>query len=144
MTDNTSTTNAAPTPAPATGAAITALLQKFVAADPAMFDLIAPDIDFRIDHYRDEADTAWQAARTLPELIGVVQRLGQEIFPKGTRALGIDSYALGNGWYLTNFHQRFFYGLDQREVTSLTHILSHENAGKVDFFREIVTNIVDL
>lgn len=142
MTDTTAPITAAP--APATGAAITTLLQKFAAADPAMFDLIAPDIDFRIDHYRDEADTGWQAARTLPELISVVQRLGQEIFPNGTSALGIDSYALGNGWHVTNFRQQFFYGLRQREVGSLTHILSHESAGKVDFFRETVTTIVDL
>lgn len=129
-------------PVAASGATITTLLQKFAAADPTMFDLIAADIDFRIDHYRDDADTGWQVARSLPELAAVIGRLGQEIFPRGTRALGIDSHALGNGWYLTNFHQRFFYGLQQREVSSLTHILSHESDGKVDYFRETVTNIV--
>ncbi|MGD9866051.1 MAG: hypothetical protein AB7S99_22855 [Pseudodonghicola sp.] len=133
------TTQTAPT---APVAAITTLLQKFAAADPTMLDLIAADIDFRIDHYRDDADTGWQVARSLPELAAVIGRLGQEIFPQGTRALGIDSHALGNGWHLTNFHQRFFYGLQQREVSSLTHILSHESDGKVDYFRETVTNIV--
>lgn len=131
------------TDTPETGATITTLLRKFAAADPSMFDLVAPDIDFRIDHYRDEADTGWQIARSLPELIGVVQRLGQEIFPKGTRLQSVETRALGNGWYLTDFHQRFFYGLRQCEVSSLTHILSHESDGRVDFFRETVTTIVD-
>jgi hypothetical protein len=127
-----------------TCATITTLLRKFAAADPTMFECVAPDIDFRIDHYRDAADTSWQVARSLPELIGVVQRLGQEIFPKGTRLQSVESRALGNGWYLTDFHQHFLYGLEQREVSSLTHILSHESDGQVDFFRETVTNIVDL
>ncbi|MGE4328316.1 MAG: hypothetical protein AB7E21_19720, partial [Pseudodonghicola sp.] len=83
------------TDTPETGATITTLLRKFTAADPSMFDLVAPDIDFRIDHYRDEADTGWQIARSLPELIGVVQRLGQEIFPKGTRLQCVETRALG-------------------------------------------------
>jgi hypothetical protein len=51
---------------------------------------------------------------------------------------------LGDGWHLTLFNQRFFYGVRQRDVTSLTFIVSHETDGLLDFFRETVTNIVDV
>ncbi len=123
--------------------AIGQLLRKFTQGDSTMFDHVAPDIDFRIDHFHDEADTSWQTAQSLNALISVVGRLGQEVFPKGTIALGIDTQDLGDGWCLTRFNQRFFYGIRQADVTSLTYIMSHETEGKVDFFRETVTNIVD-
>ena len=97
-----------------------------------MFEYIAQDIDFRIDHFGDETDVSWQSAKT------------QDVFPKGTESLGIDTQNLGAGWHLTCFNQRFFYGVRQREVTSLTYITSHETDGKVDFFRETVTNIVNV
>lgn len=118
------------------------VIAKFVAGDPTMFDLIAEDIDFRIDHFRDDADVSWQQASSRESLIAVVQRLGQEIFPKGTHALGIDTFTLGNGWYLTRFKQLFYYGLQQRDVTSVTYITSHESDGVLDFFRETVTNVL--
>jgi hypothetical protein len=131
------------TPVPSDTTAIGQVLAKFAAGDPSLFDLIAENVDFRIDHYDDDADTAWQQADTRTALMGVVGRLGQEVFPRGTEALGIDSFALGDGWHLTCFNQRFFYGLRQREVTSLTYIVSHETEGRLDFFRETVTNIVN-
>ena len=30
---------------------------------PTLLATIADDVDFRIDHYRDDADTSWQIAR---------------------------------------------------------------------------------
>lgn len=119
------------------------VLAKFVAGDPSLFELIAEDIDFRIDHFRDEVDTAWQQADSRNALMTVLGRLGVEVFPVGTEALGIDSFALGDGWHLTCFNQRFFYGVRQKTVTSQTYIVSHEADGRLDYFRENVSNIVD-
>lgn len=120
------------------------VLARFAAGDLSLFELIADDVDFRIDHFRDEADTSWQLATSREALMGVIGRLGQDVFPKGTEALGIDVFALGDGWHLTRFHQRFFYGERQRDVTSVTFIISHEADGLLDYFRENVTNIVDV
>ncbi|MEZ6001585.1 hypothetical protein [Hyphomonas sp.] len=120
------------------------VLARFAAGDLSLFELIADDIDFRIDHFRDEADTSWQLATSREALMGVIGRLGQDVFPKGTEALGVDVFALGDGWHLTRFHQRFFYGERQRDVTSVTFIISHEADGLLDYFRENVTNIVDV
>ena len=120
------------------------VLARFAAGDLSLFELIADDVDFRIDHFRDEADTSWQRATSREALMGVIGRLGQDVFPKGTEALGIDVFALGDGWHLTRFHQRFFYGERQRDVTSVTFIISHEADGLLDYFRENVTNIVDV
>ena len=120
------------------------VLARFAAGDLSLFELIADDVDFRIDHFRDEADTSWQLATSREALMGVIGRLGQDVFPKGSEALGIDVFALGDGWHLTRFHQRFFYGERQRDVTSVTFIISHEADGLLDYFRENVTNIVDV
>jgi len=120
------------------------VLSRFAAGDPSLFELIADDVDFRIDHFRDEADTSWQLANSREALIGVMVQLSQDVFPKGTEALGIDVFALGDGWHLTRFNQRFFYGERQRDVTSVTFIISHETDGMLDFFRETVTNIVNV
>lgn len=119
------------------------VIAKFVAGDPAMFDLIADDIDFRIDHFRDEIDTSWQQASSREALVDLVGRLGKEVFPRGTRPLGVSGIELGEGWCVTSFHQQFFYGVRQKEVKSLTYILSHEADGLLDYFRETVTNVVD-
>ena len=64
------------------------VLTKFAAGDPSLFELIAEDIDFRIDHFRDEADTSWQQADSRNSLAQVIGRLGQEVFPKLFRAWG--------------------------------------------------------
>ncbi len=120
------------------------VLSRFAAGDPSLFELIADDVDFRIDRFRDEADTSWQLANSREALMGVMVQLSQDVFPKGTEALGIDVFALGDGWHLTRFNQRFFYGERQRDVTSVTFIISHETDGMLDFFRETVTNIVNV
>ncbi|MBM2293493.1 hypothetical protein JQX09_15800 [Sulfitobacter pseudonitzschiae] len=130
-----------PHPTPVADTSIGQLLQKFTQGDPQMLSYVADDIDFRIDHFKDETDTSWQVAGTLTGLLSVLERLGTEVFPKGTTALRLDTFALGDGWHLTRFHQRFFYGVRQCEVTSVTQIISHETAGKVDYFRETVTGI---
>lgn len=122
-----------------TPAAIAQLLQKFAAGDPGLMAHIAEDIDFRIDHYADDLDVNWQAGKGLAAMGPILARLGTEVFPQGTEALEIEAQPLGDGWHLTRFHQRFFYGLQAQTVTSLTYILSHEVAGKVDYFRETVT-----
>lgn len=132
------------TPVKSEKTAIGKVLTKFVAGDLSMFELISDDIDFRIDHFRDEADTSWQQATSREGLMALIGRLGQEVFPKGTEALSVDTFMLGDGWYLTHFHQRFFYGVQQRDVTSLTYIISHEADGVMDFFRETVTTILDV
>ncbi|MEL7176211.1 MAG: hypothetical protein AAGK28_06785 [Pseudomonadota bacterium] len=131
------------TPVTASDTVIGQVLAKFAVGDFSLFELIAEDIDFRIDHFRDEVDTDWQKADTRDALVSLVGRLGEEIFPKGTEALSIDSFELGNGWQLTCFNQRFFYGVRQKNVTSLTYIVSHEENGVLDYFRENVTNIMD-
>ena len=108
---------------------------------PALLAQVADDVDLRIDHYRDEADTSWQVARDKQGLIAMLQRLAVEVFPRGTQILHTHSQPLGNDWVLTQFHQRFFYAVQQREVESLTWIVSHSVAGQVDYFRETVTTI---
>lgn len=124
--------------------AIESLLRKFVAADPNLVNYMAADIDFRIDHFRDEIDVSWQAGKGLADIATILARLGTEIFPKGTEALLISTKPLPQeGWMLTTFEQKFFYGVRGRMCTSVTLILSHETEGKVDYFRETVTNVVD-
>ena len=127
-----------------TVSAIESLLCKFVAGDPALVTYMAPDIDFRIDHYEDEADVSWQVGKGLAEIATILTRLGTEVFPKGTEALLISTQPLPQeGWMLTTFEQKFFYGLRGRMCTSVTLILSHEAEGKVDYFRETVTDVVN-
>lgn len=133
-----------PTLTGATDTAIGQLLHKFVQADASMVAHIADDINFRIEHFKDDLDTSWQAADSLPALLGVLGRLDQEVFPKGTLALGIETFSIGDDWFLTRFNQQFYYGMRKCEVTSLTHIISHETDGKVDYFRETVTNVTNI
>ena len=111
---------------------------------PTLLGSVADDLDFRIDHYRDGADVAWQQAQGKAGVLAVLQRLAAEIFPQGTRILRAHSQALGDGWVLTQFHQRFHYGLQQREVESQTWIVSHSRDGLLDYFRETVATITPL
>lgn len=117
------------------------LLNHFEKGDLALLELIADDIDFRIDHYKDEADTSWQQCQNKEEFINVLKRLNNEIFPKGTLITALASESLGDGWYLTTFGQSFWYGLIEKDVTSETFIISHELDGQVDYFRESVTSL---
>lgn len=125
--------------------AIESLLRKFVANDPTLISYMAPDIDFRIDHFRDEADVSWQVGKGMKDIGQILTRLASDIFPKGTEALAITTQALPqDGWMFTTFEQKFFYGVRGRICTSVTLILSHESNGQVDYFRETVTNIVNV
>lgn len=118
------------------------VLAAFAQGDvPALLGRVADDLDFRIDHYRDDADTSWQLARDKAGLLAVLQRLAVEVFPRGTQILHTHSQPLGNDWVLTQFHQRFFYAVQQREVESLTWIVSHSQGEQIDYFRETVTTI---
>ena len=118
------------------------VLMAFAQGDvPTLLNVIADDVDFRIDHYRDDADTSWQVARSKAELLAVLQRLATEVFPRGTAIEHTHSQDLGNGWVLTQFHQRFFYAVQQRDVESVTWITSHSQGGQLDYFRETVTTI---
>ena len=76
-----------------------------------------------------------------PALLAVLQRLATEVFPRGTAIVRTHSQDLGNGWVLTQFHQRFFYAVQQRDVESVTWITSHSQGGQLDYFRETVTTI---
>ena len=118
------------------------VLMAFAQGDvPTLLNVIADDVDFRIDHYRDDADTSWQVARSKGELLAVLQRLATEVFPRGTAIVRTHSQDLGNDWVLTQFHQRFFYAVQQRDVESVTWITSHSQGGQLDYFRETVTTI---
>ena len=118
------------------------VLTAFAQGDvPTLLNVIADDVDFRIDHYRDDADTSWQVARSKAELLAVLQRLATEVFPRGTAIVRTHSQDLGNDWVLTQFHQRFFYAVQQRDVESVTWITSHSQGGQLDYFRETVTTI---
>ena len=121
--------------------AIHRVLNFFEQGAPELVAHLAPELDFRIDHYRDETDVSWQVARNLQEIGGVLQRLATEVFPKGTKVLELTSQALGDGWHVTRFKQRFYYPVRENECESLTYILSHETDGKLDFFRETVTTV---
>lgn len=124
--------------------AIVQVMNKFVAGDISLIEHIAENIDFRIDHFADhDTDTQWQVASNLEQFVSVLTRLSSDVFPKGTTARKVDTYALGNDWYLTQFKQAFFYGVTQKDVTSETYIVSHQTDGKMDYFRETVTNIVE-
>jgi len=127
---------------PTTRFPIDHVLAAFAQGDvPTLLAYIADDVDFRIDHYRDTADTSWQQARSKMDLLAVLQRLAVEVFPKGTQIVHTHSTPLGSDWVLTQFHQRFFYAVQQREVESLTWIVSHSQNGQLDYFRESVTTI---
>ncbi|KRD13530.1 hypothetical protein ASE39_19290 [Acidovorax sp. Root267] len=127
---------------PTTNFPIDRVLAAFEKGDvPTLLGSVADDMDFRIDHYRDDADTSWQVARNKADLLAVVQRLGTEIFPRGTKIVHTHSQPLGNDWVITQLHQRFFYAVQQREVESLTWIVSHSQNGQLDYFRETVTTI---
>ena len=116
------------------------VLTAFARGDvPALLSMIADDVDFRIDHYRDDTDTGWQVAGNKAELLAVLQRLGAEVFPRGTAIVHTHSQALGDGWVLTQLRQRFFYAVQQRDVESVTWITSHSQGGRLDYFRETVT-----
>ena len=71
----------------------------------------------------------------------MLPRLAVEVFPKGTQILHTHSTPLGNHWVLTQFHQRFFYAVQERAVESLTWIVSHSQDGLLDYFRESVATI---
>ena len=118
--------------------AIDQLLRAFEAGSPALLDYIDDQIDLAIDHYQDDADISWQRCRGKMQLLEVLARLGQEVFPQGTTITHLSTTPLGNDWYLTQLQQRFWYGVDEALVKGTSLIISHENNGKVDYFRETV------
>lgn len=126
------------------GLAIQNILSKFETGDASIFSHFADDIDFCIEHYRDDTDVAWQVAKNVQQLGALMGRLGSEVFPQGTKVLGRDTTELGDGWYMTRFEQRFFYAVRQNMVESRTYIISHEIDGKLDYFRETVTTVTDI
>ena len=121
--------------------AIHQLLNRFEQGDMSLLDLIADDIDLRIDHYKDDANTDWQQCNNKSDFIGVLTRLGEEIFPRGTVINTLNSESLGEGWYCTIFDQSFWYGLEEQYVKSRTYIISHELDGQIDYFRENVSTL---
>ena len=118
------------------------VLTLFEAGDQSILQYIAPNIDFRIDHFQDSADVSWQIASDLDGFTKVLTRLAEDVFPAGTKIIDLTTTDLGMGWAFTRFEQRFFYAVQKREVQSVTYITSHETDGKMDFFRETVTTIL--
>ena len=58
---------------PTTNFPIDRVLAAFEKGDvPTLLGSVADDMDFRIDHYRDDADTSWQVARNKADLLAVV------------------------------------------------------------------------
>lgn len=53
---------------------------------PTLLGHVADDVDLRIDHYRDGADTRWQVASDKQGLIAMLQRLAVEVFPGARRS----------------------------------------------------------
>ena len=103
-----------------------------------------PTLQFPVDHVLAafaQGDIATLLAYIAEDLLVVLQRLAVEVFPKGTQILHTHSTPLGNHWVLTQFHQRFFYAVQERAVESLTWIVSHSQDGLLDYFRETVTTI---
>ena len=121
--------------------AIHQVLNRFEKGDLTLLELIADDINLRIDHYKDDAGIDWQRCDNKEGFIKVLARLGTEIFPKGTTITGLKSETLGNGWYVTTFDQSFWYGLAEEAVESRTYIVSHELDGQLDYFRENVDTL---
>lgn len=124
--------------------AIQQVLSKFEAGDASIFSHMADNIDFRIDHFQDETDVSWQVANDTQQMMELMQRLANDVFPKGTKILSQETTDLGNGWHNTRLNQRFFYAVRQNEVESITYILTHEANGKLDYFRETVTTVDDI
>lgn len=121
------------------------VLQAFAAGNVhALLGHMSDDIDLRIDHYRDGADTRWQIACGKSSVPALLQRLATDVFPSGTRINVAESRDLGDDWVLTRLEQQFFYAVQQREVSSQTWILSHSVDGQLDYFRETVTTISPL
>lgn len=117
------------------------LLNRFEKGDMSLLELVADDIDLRIDHYKDDADTQWQQCSNKADFITVLTRLGNEIFPQGTVINHLSSEALADGWFITTFDQTFWYGLAEKKVQSRTYIVSHEVNGQIDYFRENVSTL---
>lgn len=121
--------------------AIHQLMNKFEASDMGLLDHIADDIDLQIEHYQDETDVSWQICKTKQDFLVVLSRLGQEVFPKGTQILQLSSESLGNGWYTTTLSQTFRYAVQEQQVVGNSIIISHEDNGVVDYFREVVQSV---
>lgn len=121
--------------------AIHNVMNAFEKMDMGLFDYIADNVDLAIDHYKDDADTQWQKCQSKQQMAGLLGRLAQEIFPRGTKILALNSQSLGDGWYLTQFSQQFWYGILSKEVTGSSLIVSHESGGQVDYFRETVQKV---
>ena len=70
---------------------IQTLLQHFEAGSAELLGCVTEDIDLRIEHYRDDTDVSWQRAESIQGLVALLGRLTAEIFPQGTKILGLDS-----------------------------------------------------
>lgn len=117
------------------------LLKKFEEGDPSLMLFVADDIDLTIDHYKDDVDVAWQKCHNKQQFSEVLRRLGEEVFPQGTRIISMSTSDLGDGWFTTQITQKFWYGLWSQQVKSQSIIISHESRQVVDYFRETVQSV---
>lgn len=121
--------------------AIHELMNLFERGDMSLLEKVTDDIQLSIDHFKHDADTEWQQCEDKQGLLRVLTRLAEEVFPRGTEITQLSSQSLGKGWYLTNLEQRFWYGLEQKNVKGSSFILSHEEDGRIDYFKETVTSV---
>lgn len=123
------------------GIAIHQLMNKFESQDMSLLEHVADNIDLAIEHYQDETDVAWQQCTDKEGFVRVLGRLAEEVFPKGTNIVALNSESLGEGWVITRLTQRFWYALMEQEVTGKSIIISHEHNNTVDYFREVVQSV---
>lgn len=118
------------------------IMNKFETDDFTLLDHFSENIDLVIEHYNDDTDVSWQRCESKQGLTAVLQQLVQDVFPKGTKILGLESITIGDGWFISNFSQQFWYGVQEQTVVGSSVIISHENeAGQVDYFREVVQSV---
>lgn len=121
--------------------AIHQLMNKFEKGDMTLLESVSDSIDLSIEHYQDETDVSWQVCTNKEGFMGLLGRLGKEVFPKGTKITNLCSQDMGSGWYSTQLSQTFWYGVMENKVEGRSLIISHEEGGVVDYFREIVMSV---
>lgn len=117
------------------------LLNKFELTDMSLLEHVADNIDLAIEHYQDDIDIRWQRCTDKEGFVTVLTRLSQDVFPKGTKILQLNSRSLNDGWYITHLLQTFWYGETSEQVVGTSIIISHEHEQQIDYFREMVQSV---
>lgn len=124
--------------------AIEQLMNRFEIGDMSLLDYVSDDVDLAIEHYRDSTDTSWQRCQDKQGFMALLTKLGSDVFPQGTNIIQLNTVSLGQEWYQSLLVQEFWYGVESRKVKGSSIIISHEDDGKVDYFREIVQSVIPI